>query len=153
MDSDSDSDDDKPSDYTWVLPILLLGVAAQRQEQPQGLARLYILAMPGICKLIEVVVRVASDVGSLSYSQASGLELTQEAYCLAIVENREDAVYIQVIYKLHREVFGVLACPNHEALDDLDPPSRISKLTTWRAQVVNFRLGLGGPKSVCQTGP
>ena len=65
MDSDSDSDDDKPSDYTWVLPILLLGVAAQRQEQPQGLARLYILAMPGICKLIEVVVRVASDVGSL----------------------------------------------------------------------------------------
>jgi hypothetical protein len=41
MDSDSDSDDDKPSDYTWVLPILLLGVAAQRQEQPQGLGRLY----------------------------------------------------------------------------------------------------------------
>ena len=72
---------------------------------------------------------------------------------MAIVENREDAVYIQVIYKLHREVFGVLACPNHEALDDLDPPSRISKLTTWRAQVVNFRLGLGGPKFVCQTGP
>jgi hypothetical protein len=41
MDSDSDSDDDKTSDYTWVLPILLLGVTAQRQEQPQGLGRLY----------------------------------------------------------------------------------------------------------------
>ena len=39
MDSDTDSDDDKPSDYTWVLPTLLLGVAAQRQEQPQGLGR------------------------------------------------------------------------------------------------------------------
>ena len=60
MDSDSDSDDDKPSDYTWVLPILLLGVAAQRQEQPQGLARLYILAMPGICKLRPCLAKIIS---------------------------------------------------------------------------------------------
>jgi hypothetical protein len=41
MDSDSDSDDDKLSNYAWVLPILLLGIAAQRQELPQSLGRLY----------------------------------------------------------------------------------------------------------------
>jgi hypothetical protein len=53
---------------------------------------------------------------------------------LAIVENREDAVYIQVIYKLYREVFGVLACPR--------------PFTTWTLQVVLVSLRLGGPKSL-----